>query len=180
MNHRDHVDLLRAGAPGPGGVWADFGSGDGAFTLALRELVGADADITSIDRDRGRLERQRAAFAAQFPATRLHLVAADLTQPLDLPPLDGAVMANVLHFFRDKAAVLRTVRGYLKPGGRLLLVEYNVDQGNLWVPHPLSFATFQRLAPQAGLAVPRLLGARPSRFLKEIYAALALRDDSFV
>ena len=35
MNHRDHVNLLRRGVPEPGGVWADLGSGAGAFTLAL-------------------------------------------------------------------------------------------------------------------------------------------------
>jgi len=41
MKHTEHVNLLRRGIPAPGGVWADFGSGTGAFTLALAELTGA-------------------------------------------------------------------------------------------------------------------------------------------
>ncbi len=175
MNHQDHVELLRRGVPGAGGVWADIGSGDGAFTLAVRELVGPDAALYSVDQDRGRLDAQRRAFRAMFPHAPPQFIPADLTGPLDLPPLDGLVMANVLHFFRDKDAVLRRLVAYLKPGGRLLLVEYNVDTGNPWVPYPLSFETYARLAPRCGLTPPERLAARPSRFLREIYSALAFR-----
>ena len=65
--------------------------------------------------------------------------SADFTKPIDLPPLDGIVMANSLHFVKDKAPVLALVRDMLKPSGRLLLVEYDADRGNPYVPHPLSF-----------------------------------------
>jgi hypothetical protein len=63
----------------------------------------------------------------------------------------------------------------LKPGGALLLVEYNVDRGNPWVPYPLSFETFRELAPRAGFGEPRLLGHHPSRFLREFYSALTFK-----
>jgi SAM-dependent methyltransferase len=96
---------------------------------------------------------------------------------LDLPELDGALMANALHFFRDREAVLRHVSAYLKPGGALLLVEYNVDRGNPWVPHPLSFETFRELAPRAGFSRPRLLARHPSSFLREFYAALVYQQE---
>ncbi len=86
-------------------------------------------------------------------------------------------MANSLHFYRDKESVLKHVRSFLKPGGSLLLVEYNVDTGNLWVPHPLSFNSYRLLAPRAGFSEPRLLATRPSNFLKGFYSALAFRED---
>jgi SAM-dependent methyltransferase len=174
MNHQDHVDLLRKGVPAPGGVWADFGSGRGAFTLALAELIGPGGQIYSIDKDRVALREQERLISSRFPereAGMTRTLAADFTRPLDLPPLDGAVMANSLHFHKDKLAILRLIRGYLRSGGRLLLVEYNVDRGNLWVPHPLSFRTWEKLAAQAGFEKTRLLAARPSRFLGEIFAA---------
>ena len=43
MNHADHVALLRLGVHrrGPGAGWADLGAGDGAFTLALVDMVWA-------------------------------------------------------------------------------------------------------------------------------------------
>jgi SAM-dependent methyltransferase len=105
----------------------------------------------------------------------LHPLLADFTQPLALPPLDGIVMANSLHFQRDKEPVLQQILGYLKPGGQLILVEYNVDRGNRWVPYPLSFPTWKALAERSGFAGTRLLATRPSRFLGEIYAALCVR-----
>ena len=84
------------------------------------------------------------------------------------------VMANSLHFIEDKAAVLALVRGYLKRGGRLLLVEYDSDRGNHWVPHPMSFETWRDVATDAGFLDTRKLATVPSRFLHSIYSALSL------
>ena len=173
MDHHDHVNLLRNGITQRGGTWADFGSGDGAFTLALRELVGADVEIYSIDQDGGRLREQERAFRQMFPGPNVHFMRQDFAKSLDLPPLDGIVMANALHYFKDKEKLLRHVAGYLKPGGAFILVEYNVDRGNMWVPHPLSWATFEKLAPRAGFEPPRLLGTHASRFLEGFFSALA-------
>jgi ubiquinone/menaquinone biosynthesis C-methylase UbiE len=173
MNHSDHVDLLRAGVT-PGGIWADLGAGTGAFTLALAELLGAGGDIYAVDRDAGALRELERAMMARYPQVRLHPLLADFTHPLDLPPLAGIVLANALHFVRDKAAALRQIKTYLRPGGRLLVVEYNTDSGTAWVPHPFSFATWSELAAHAGFARTQWLAARPSRFLREIYSALSV------
>ena len=174
MRHEDHVDLLRGGVAEVGGVWADLGSGQGAFTLALADLLGPGATIYSVDRDRGALREQERAMSARFPGTAVHYVAADFTKPLELPPLDGLVMANSLHFQRHKDGVLQLVRGYLRPGGHFVLVEYNADSGNMWVPHPLSYPTWETLARRNGFASTRLLHTVPSRFLREIYSALSV------
>ena len=174
MNHQDHVALLRPLVPATGGRWADFGSGDGAFTLALREIIGPAGEIFSVDKDKGRLAGQRHNFHSQFPASKVRWIQADFTRPLDLPPLDGIVAANALHFHRDQETLLRQWRGYLREGGRLVVVEYNVDSGNPWVPFPLSFETFRRRATRAGFAEVLRGATRPSRFLGEIYSAVAL------
>jgi len=47
MDHRDHVNLLRGGVQTPSGLWADFGSGAGAFTLALAELLRSGGRATA-------------------------------------------------------------------------------------------------------------------------------------
>jgi ubiquinone/menaquinone biosynthesis C-methylase UbiE len=171
-------DLISPGIPTRGGIWADFGSGTGIFTQELCELLGPGAEIYSIDRNGRDLERQRQAISARYPQQRMHYVQADFTKPLELPPLDGIVMANALHFvrFERQAEVLARISGYLRwPGGRFILVEYNARSGNIWVPYPVDSESFTLLAAQAGLGEPEVLSRIPSRFLREMYSAVAVR-----
>ena len=176
MNHPDHVNLLRPAELLSGGTWADFGAGSGAFTLALRELVGSEAQIYAIDKDRSSLGDLERNYAARFGSSaNLHVLNVVFWRVHDLPPLDGIVMANSLHYVQHQVQFLHDIAGYLKPGGALLLVEYNVDSGNMWVPHPLSFETWRTLAPRAGFSEPRLLATHPSRFLHEFYSAVCYR-----
>ncbi len=179
MNHTDHVRLLRDGIASPYGNWADFGSGPGAFTLALADLLKTYGVSYSIDQDAGALREQEREMRLRFPTSPVHYVQAEFTQRLDLPILDGIVMANALHFQRDadKDRVLGQILGYLRPGGRFILVEYNVDRGNRWVPYPMSFNTWESIAARNHLLDTRLLTTAPSRFLGEIYSALSFKAD---
>ncbi len=175
MDHADHVGLIREGVLGGGTTWADLGSGEGAFTLALADLLGPAGTIHSVDRDERALRAQARGLGDRFLSVAVRPHVADFTRPLDLPPLDGIVMANSLHFQRDRLAVLRLVASYLRPGGRLILVEYDTDHGNTWVPYPVSFRTWETLAVEAGLRETRRLASVPSRFLGSIYSALSVR-----
>jgi ubiquinone/menaquinone biosynthesis C-methylase UbiE len=175
LDHHDHVRLIKDGVLGGGTTWADLGSGEGAFTLALADLLGPSGSIQTVDRDARALEVQLGLLRDRFPDVPVTPLVSDFAAPLELPELDGIVMANSLHFQRDKFAILRLVRGYLRPGGRLVLVEYDSDRGNPWVPFPLSYRTWEGLADEAGFRETRLLGSVPSRFLGAIYSALSLR-----
>ena len=169
------MNLLRGGISATGGVWADLGSGTGAFTLALADLLGGAGEIYSVDKDASALQEQERTMRARFPRASVHYCTADLTAAFDMPPLDGIVIANALHFMRDKARVVQSIKSHLRPDGRLILVEYNVDQGNMWVPYPLSYPTWQTLAQRCGFVNTKLLATVPSRFLGEIYSALSLQ-----
>jgi ubiquinone/menaquinone biosynthesis C-methylase UbiE len=173
MDHADHVNLIRDGVAGT--TWADLGSGTGAFTLALAELLGPGGTIYSMDRDASALRRQAEAFRGRFPKVTLRQLAADFTRPLDLPQVDGIVMANSLHFVRDQRAILPQITAYLRDGGRFVLVEYDTDRGNGWVPFPVSFQTWTSVAAAAGLRDTRRIGSRRSRFLASIYSAVSIR-----
>ncbi len=176
MDHADHVGLLRS-AVTPGGTWADIGAGEGAFTLALADLLGPGGRIVAVDRDARALRENQAVVGSRFPEVALETLAADLTEPLRLPALDGLVAANSLHFVaRDRqVAVVAGLAEHLAPGGRLVVVEYDADRGNPWVPHPFSYASWERLASAAGLTDTRRIGRVPSRFLGAIYSAESRR-----
>jgi SAM-dependent methyltransferase len=183
VDHRDHVALLREGVPPAADGnrrWADLGSGTGAFTLALADLLGPGGSIISVDRDAGGLARQADAMRRRFPDVALEQRVADFMTDLGESPFDGIVMANALHFQSDRDATVRHVLEMLRPGGRFVLVEYDADRGNAWVPYPLSFGTWRAMAVASGFAEPTLLGKVPSRFLSAIYSSLAIRPDRVI
>jgi ubiquinone/menaquinone biosynthesis C-methylase UbiE len=172
VDHADHVALLRP-AVSPGGSWADIGAGEGAFTLALADLLGPGGRIVAVDRDRRALERNVDAVRTRFPAVVIEMLVADFRRPLTLPLLDGLVAANSLHFVgrTQQVDVVTALAAHLAPGGRFVVVEYDADRGNPWVPHPFSYGSWERLAESAGLRDTHRIGRVPSRFLDGIYSA---------
>jgi len=162
MTHEEMVALLRGGITQPGGTWADFGAGTGNFTASLRELLGAEAVIYAIDRDGRALERLQARRTEDGRGSAYRVIQADFTTPLDLPPLDGVLLANALHFVRKPIVVLQRIAGYLRPGGRLLLVEYDVRMPRSYIPHPIDYGRFEKLAAQSGFVDVARVGERRS------------------
>lgn len=176
MDHADHVALLR-GAVRPGGTWADIGAGSGAFTLALADLLGPRARIVAVDWDAGALRQAVDAVTSAFPEVAIEAQVADFSRGLELPALDGLVAANSLHFVSraSQPGIVAALASHLRPGGTFVIVEYDADHGNPWVPHPFRFPGWQRMATGAGLDDVRQLGRVPSRFLDGIYSAAARR-----
>jgi SAM-dependent methyltransferase len=170
VNHADLVALIEGGVTERGGRWADLGSGEGAFTLALADLLGPGSHITAVDRDARALQYLE---RDGFPGVEIETEVGDFTRPLALANLDGIVMANSLHFLRDKAPVLESVRTMLRPGGTLIVVEYGTDRGNPWVPHPFSYERWEKMAAQARFVKTRLLRTIPSRHLGSMYSAVS-------
>ena len=164
MQRDELIALIEGGVGASGGRWADLGAGEGAFTLALADLLGPDAHIVAVDTD---------ARALRAIGHGIETRVADFTKPLDLRDLDGIVMANSLHYVRDKQPVLQSVRAMLRPGGRLIIVEYGADRGNPWVPYPFTYSKWEPMAAQAGFKSTRLLNTVPSRWLGSMYSAVS-------
>jgi len=166
--------LLRPGVEGQAGTWADLGCGDGIFTAALVTLLEPGSTVYAVDKNPRALDALVRNFAGSYPEATPQPMLADFTHPLTLPPLDGLLMANSLHFIRYKHSVLAQLVPQLKPGGRLILVEYNTRKGNFAVPHHLDEAGFLTLAVEVGLRQACILARIPSTFLGEMYAGLGL------
>ena len=178
MDHTDHVNLLRPASLDKGGSWADLGAGSGAFTLALREVLGAATTIHAVDKDKSSLEQLKRSYQARFGSLEnLQTQVGDFSRRINLPPLDGIIAANSLHYFKDRVKVLEHIKTFLKPNGKLIVIEYNVDSGNPWVPYPFSFGSFGKLSLQTGFTEPQLLARHPSSFLREFYSALTTKAD---
>lgn len=176
MDDSDAIELLRpAVVPAPDARWADLGAGTGTFTRALAALLGPSTHLYAVDKDENALRSIR-VWADRTPdAPSIHILVADFTTRLPLPPLDGIVLANALHFVRDQASALALAASYLRPGGRLVAIEYENRPPSRWVPHPVPSTRFAELAGGARLTSSRVVATRPSAFGGSMYVAVAVR-----
>jgi len=176
MKHEDHVALIRGGVEGAGRRWLELGAGDGEFTLALADMLGDGGEIVAVDLDKWALAELEGRVGAAFAGTRIETRVEDFTRRLPPGPFDGVLAANSLHFVADLAPVLEAIRDVLAAGGRLVLVEYDAEHGNPYVPHPIPMGRWRTIATAAGFTEPRLLHRVPSRFLGSIYGAASVRE----
>ena len=176
MEHEEATALIRGAVATAGGTWADLGAGDGTFTRALASLLGPAGLVYAVDRDAGAL-RQISRGSRHGEGASIQTVVADFTEPMDLPLLDGMLLANSLHFvpYVDQGRVLARIATLLGEHGSLVVVEYERRAANRWVPYPVSFAALGALTRDVGLGEPALLASRPSRFTGSIYSAFVRR-----
>jgi SAM-dependent methyltransferase len=172
MEHRDAVALIAGAIPRSPGTWADLGAGDGTFTLALADLLSPGAQVHAVDRDGAALAALRRA-PHDVNGVTIHCTRADFLQPLVLPPLDGVLLANALHYVEpdEQGALLARLRDGLRAGGRIVIVDYEGRRPNHWVPHVISRSRLRALALKLGMATPVEVGSYPSAFGGEMYAA---------
>jgi ubiquinone/menaquinone biosynthesis C-methylase UbiE len=152
-------------------IWADLGAGDGLFTKALADLLPSNSKIFSVDKD----ERALRNISVKDTGVELHTLVADLNRiPTDLSKFDGIVMANSLHYIKDQIQFLQNLRTkHVKRSGVVILIEYNLDRSNTWVPHPISKNRLVLLAEESGFELEILSNSVQSRLnSSEIYSAL--------
>jgi ubiquinone/menaquinone biosynthesis C-methylase UbiE len=117
-----------------GGQYADLGCGSGTFSYALAGLLPAGSSIICIDKDQQQIK-------PEYNGVNLQFIKANIEQ-IELPLLDGILMANSLHYIKNQEAFIQRLKGFT---ASLILVEYDTDTGNRWVPYPVSFRRMQQL-----------------------------------
>lgn len=116
---------------------ADLGSGAGHFALAAaRRLDGGRLFAIDIERD---MLKRLAAEASALGIKNLHALHGDAARisgvPLAAGAVDRAIAANVLFQVHDRDAFVQEVKRILKPGGRVLLIDWRDDHA--YGPHPM-------------------------------------------
>lgn len=149
--------------------WADLGSGTGLFTRALAQLLQKGSTVYAVDTSLSALNNMK-----PLPHINLQKLEADfIRETLPLSALDGILMANAFHFVRDKTAFIYKAQRWLKSSGCFLLVEYDTDTPNSWLPFPVSFSSATKLFQQSGFGIISKLGMQPSVYYQAgMYAAL--------
>lgn len=111
----------------PGDVIADIGAGSGAFTIPFAKAVAPSGRALAVDIWQEQLDFI-AEKARKEKVTNLQTILAKLDDPL-LPrnQVDVAFFHDVFHNTNDRQAYLKVVASYLKPTGRIAIIEQEFD-----------------------------------------------------
>jgi SAM-dependent methyltransferase len=133
-DHRVLADLLQ-----PGMAVLDVGCGTGAITRGIAEAVDPDGMVVGVDRDRGLIDRARAAHA---DVSNLRFIEADIAR-LELDSrFDIVAAARTLQWIADVPAALRGMARAATPEGMLVILDYNHSLREWHPGPPHAFADF--------------------------------------
>ncbi len=148
-------------------IWLDLGCGKGTFTYALSSLLPSGSRIIAIDREDQPLN------AGFNPTVPIIFKNADFeTEDLEVGKVAGILMANSLHFIKDKLKLIRRINKLFIDRGRFIIIEYDTMQSNPWVPFPIDFINLKVLCSKLVVKTITKLGEQPSKYNNNnIYAA---------
>jgi ubiquinone/menaquinone biosynthesis C-methylase UbiE len=152
----------------PNARWADLGCGSGLFTYALANLLQKGSTISAVDKKSGPLQKLSNPNDIVIFKEEKDFIKNLL--PFD--KLDGILMANSFHYVADKNHFIAGARKWLSDSGIFLIVEYDTDKANPWVPYPVSAHALKQLFIKAGYSSFTKLRDMPSAYNSaNIYSA---------
>lgn len=171
MTIEEATNLIRHNSISPltKNVWADLGCGSGIFTHALANLLGNESIIYAVDKNIRAVKKKYFPGGVAVKPIKLNFE----TNPLPFENLDGILMANSLHFAKNKKYLLEKIKSALNDNGIFLIVEYDTDVSNYWVPYPTSFLSLKKIFNTAFYNDITKINEMPSRFRQgNLYAAV--------
>ncbi len=111
----------------PGMMVADVGAGTGYYSIRMAKLVGPDGTVYANDIQPAMLERLTAKAAEAHVTNIMTVLGTESDPKLPVGKLDLVILVDVYHEFSRPQRMLEGIRESLKPGGRLVLLEYRKE-----------------------------------------------------
>jgi predicted methyltransferase len=155
--------LMRALEIRRGATVADVGSGTGYFTWRLAEQVGPQGKVYAVDVQQSMLDLTRAAVAEHKLSNVEYVLATDSSPRLPERSVDLVFIAYAYHEFGDPDAMMASIRRALKPGGRVVVLEYAKESRIAPASplHKMSFEEIRREIEPMGFVIDQLLDFLP-------------------
>lgn len=112
----------------PGQLVADIGAGTGVFSVALARAVRPGGKVYAVEVDEKLLEHI-VETATEQGVTNIEPVFAEYNDPLLPPGVELAFIHDVLHHIEDRTTYMKNLAGYLKPGGRVAIIDFRPGAG---------------------------------------------------
>jgi SAM-dependent methyltransferase len=167
--------LLRAAALAPGQDVLDLGCGNGALTLEAGAAV-APGRVVGIDLSSAMLANGRARAAAAG-RSNVSFVHADAQVYAFEPASFDVVVSNAgAMFFDDQSAAFTNLRTALKPGGRIVLLVWQVLANNEWLTELRRALAMGRDLPTPPVGTPGPFGLADPDHTRDLLARTGYRS----
>jgi ubiquinone/menaquinone biosynthesis C-methylase UbiE/uncharacterized membrane protein len=169
----ERIDLtLKNMALSPSSVVADIGAGSGYFSRRIARLI-PDGEVIAVD-----IQPQMLAIlttkAAEENISNIRTVLAQEKSPnLARGSIDLAIMVDVYHELKWPREVMLKIKEALKPGGRVILIEYRAEDKSISIIpiHKMSEAQARKELGSVGFELAENLDFLPSQHFLVFTAA---------
>jgi precorrin-6B methylase 2 len=149
----------------PGMIVADIGAGSGVISMKVARKVEPGGTVLAVDIQEEMLS-VLSKKVKQLGINNIKPVHSTERSPkLEPASVDLALMVDVYHEFRYPYEMLSAIAKALKPGGRVVFVEYRKEDPNVPIKlvHKMTEAQVKREAgvPELGLRYVKTIGVLP-------------------
>lgn len=136
-------------------TWLDLGCGSGIFTLALAELLPVGSKVIGVDKSFQNLPKQ------STNGNKVEFIQSDILDFKRTEKINGVLMANSLHYVKNQVDFTESLKLLMPKNFNLILVEYDSEISNPWVPFPVSMRQLENLFRKDNFSFKKL-GERKS------------------
>jgi protein-L-isoaspartate O-methyltransferase len=147
----------------PGSVVADVGAGSGYYTVRLSQVVGPRGRVVATDLQPGMLDLIRAKVD-DLGLGNVTLVQGRPDDPvLPAATFDLIVMVDVYHELAAPQVFVRKLREALKPDGRLVLIEFRLEDPRVPIRevHKMSVSQVREELGADGFQIDQVIDVLP-------------------
>src|SRR5687768_8700684 len=150
-----------------GATVADIGAGSGYFTIRMAKIVGPMGKVYASDIQAGMLTLLQQNVARAKVDNVVPVLGAIDDPKLPAGSIDLAIMVDVYHEFSEPQRMLQRIRESLKPGGRLVLLEYRAEDPDVPIlpEHKMSKAHVKLEVEREGFRQSRIYDDLPWQHL---------------
>jgi ubiquinone/menaquinone biosynthesis C-methylase UbiE len=147
----------------PGMMVGDVGAGTGYYSIRMAKLIGPTGTVYANDIQPAMLEKLTAKAAEAQVSNIVTVLGSESDPKLPAGKLDLVILVDVYHEFSRPQRMLQGIRESLKPGGRLVLLEYRKEDPSVPIKpeHKMSVEEVKAEVVPEGYAFEKVVDKLP-------------------